>query len=47
MPSGEVGEVHGTIDAHTESQQGDHLDDETFAKPLETEDEEDDCYYYV
>ena len=43
----EIGEVHRTIDTHTKSQQSNHLDDEAFAKALESKEEEDDCYYNV
>ena len=42
MGSSEIGEVHGTIDAHTEGQQGDHLNDETFAQAFPSEEKEDD-----
>ena len=40
----EVGEVHGTVNAHAESQQRDHLDNQALAVAFETEEEEDDGY---
>ena len=47
MLSGEVGKVHGAIDAHAEGQQRHHLDDQALAEALESEEEEDYCYYDV
>jgi hypothetical protein len=37
MGRSEVGEMHGTIDANTKSEQGDHLDDKTFAEAFKPE----------
>ena len=38
----EIGEMHGTINAHTEGQQSDYLKDESLFPALPPEDEKDD-----
>ena len=42
MRSCKVGETHGSIDAQSKGQQGNHFDNQPFAKAFETEKEKDD-----
>ena len=47
MVGGEVREMHGAPNAHDKRHQSDYFDDEALAETLESEEKEDNCYYYV